>query len=276
MTSYVNTVANNHLTFKHSVDIYLEVIRLASLLKCDFKFPPPNRPYVYLAEHPELELIALLVVSTKLSYPFDEVERLPETAAEPAATVIDWKTWNETNLEVNGINQTPAQLSSPHINSVQKQEKLLSITERDVMRMKDDELDEYMDWVQETWITEKPTTAGRDADLWKAMYELFPVDQAPRDERAFAGVDKDPSVAMLERIHTVQGALVTKNPNLQGPKPGSDYKQYQTVEQIPQVALPFFNCAARMVGITVDILLGAIQRIEKKMIRWERRQARRS
>ena len=243
------------------MDIYQQVIRLAHLLQCDFDFPSPERESVYLAEHPELELIALLVMATKLSYPFDQVERHPSTATESAALAIDWNSWSEIYSQFRITKSSTAE----------DQERLFGVTEHDIMGMGDEELDEYLDWFQETWITDDPSKKSSDSNFQSAMYSMFPAGDRPEEARTSNDMGKNGSSKITEKIRAVQRSLIANVSDSKGPKPDSLYRHYRSEEELPRLVRPFFDVVARMVGVSLDILLRAVIYMEMKMKHWERR-----
>ena len=88
--------------------------------------------------------MALLIVSVKLYYPFDDLHRSPRSPTEPAVFTIDWNKWNKVYE-----NSEESQYTSGV--KVGKQD-VVNVTEKDVFNMTNDELDKYMDWYQKTWV----------------------------------------------------------------------------------------------------------------------------
>ena len=46
-----------------------------------------------MIEYPELQLLALIVVTVKLLFPFDGLKRFPLKKHEPVIATVDWETW---------------------------------------------------------------------------------------------------------------------------------------------------------------------------------------
>jgi len=75
------------------VEIFLSVKCMAQILEADFSYPTRNKQRVLSLDDPEVFLLALVVVSTKLLHPLDGVSRRPITHDDPRVMQIDWKQW---------------------------------------------------------------------------------------------------------------------------------------------------------------------------------------
>jgi RNA polymerase I-specific transcription initiation factor RRN7 len=119
------------------VDIYIAARRLAKLLKTDYSFPS-NLAKHSVTVYPESQIISLVVIATKLSQPFDEIVRAPESIADPSSLTIDWGDWIQAMKEApkDGIRRGHE----------------IKVTDDDVFKMSDKKLDDYLDWYQRTWI----------------------------------------------------------------------------------------------------------------------------
>jgi len=85
--------------------------------------------------------MSLIVIATKLSHPFDDVERIPETDVDPTMVKIDWAIWRKIMAEAptKGL----------------KRGKEIEITDEDVMKMSGKQMDDYLDWYQRTCIDDR-------------------------------------------------------------------------------------------------------------------------
>lgn len=88
--------------------------------------------------HPELELVTLIVIATKLSQPFDDIERTPEQDTDASAMKLDWDQWTiiMTDTPTDGL----------------KRGTEAKVKDTDVMGMTEKMMDDYMDWYQRTWL----------------------------------------------------------------------------------------------------------------------------
>lgn len=114
--------------------------RLAELLRFEFRYPIAKRRYRVL-DYPELQLICLIVVATKLSQPFDNIFRLPEDELDPTTVKINWRKWGEIMTEKSSDGISPG--------------KEVEVTGADILTMDGKSLDDYLNWYQKTWIDDK-------------------------------------------------------------------------------------------------------------------------
>lgn len=87
--------------------------------------------------------MGLIIVATKLIYPFDEAGGYPASLTEPAAQVIDWKLWTAAQNQFENLSKPPGQLQRGHE---------VTVNEGNVFHMTQGQLDNYLDWYQNTWV----------------------------------------------------------------------------------------------------------------------------
>lgn len=95
---------------------------------------------------PEAQLVSLVVVATKLFFPFDSIERYPRSLDDPAAQVLDWDLWVEAQKKYDSRGKTQGGLS---------RSDAIEATEADALQMTEQQLDDYMDWYDKMWIADK-------------------------------------------------------------------------------------------------------------------------
>lgn len=120
------------------VELYGFCCQLAEVLGIKFQYPKALSRHK-LSEYPELQVAALLVISTKLLQPFDNMIRTPESLKDPSALRVDWDEWSGMTAEVGGA--TPGEEAT--------------VTEADVFKMSGDMIDRYLDWYHQTWPGER-------------------------------------------------------------------------------------------------------------------------
>lgn len=125
------------------VDIYPAVGALQKLVGFTFSFPTAIAGKRRPLHLPEVQMISLIVISTKLLFPFDDINRYPESAREPSTQVIDWQLW----AQVQGHFEQ-RETSSGRIG---KGNEVL-VNEKDVFSMTSSQLDEYLDWYESSWL----------------------------------------------------------------------------------------------------------------------------
>jgi RNA polymerase I-specific transcription initiation factor RRN7 len=120
------------------VEIYGSCCHLAEALGIRFQYPRTLSRHK-LSEYPELQVAALVVISTKLLQPFDNMIRTPESLRDPSALRVDWDEWS--GMAAKGGDATPGQEAK--------------VTEADVFNMSGDMLDRYLNWYHQTWSGER-------------------------------------------------------------------------------------------------------------------------
>lgn len=87
--------------------------------------------------------MALIVISTKLLFPFDNLKRYPESAREPTTQAIDWQLWSQVQRHFD-----QREMSSGKIGKGNE----IRANEKDVFSMTPSQLDEYLDWYESSWL----------------------------------------------------------------------------------------------------------------------------
>ncbi len=253
------------------LDVFPSVQRMSHLIKYDFGFPTSTQKYNHLADHPESQLILLLVISIKLLYPFDEVERHPTKATEPSTLTVNWNVWNK--VHAHPIIRSQSQSRRSIQNFFEK-------TENDVFDMSHQETDEYLDWFQRTWLDAEPNERGTDIDFRKALCDMFPIKAI---ETPTANEPESEQLAVLreklQRVKVIQSSLILHQPfeeredlEEERLRPGSRYRHYRSSQDIPQNARLFFETVAKLVGLSIDMLVTMVFETELKLQSWVRQQ----
>lgn len=87
--------------------------------------------------------MSLVVIATKLFYPFDDTKRYPNSLNDPAAQVMDWQAWAELQKEFDARGKRGARIGKGFD---------IEVNEEDVLQMTPIQLDDYMDWYSKMWI----------------------------------------------------------------------------------------------------------------------------
>jgi RNA polymerase I-specific transcription initiation factor RRN7 len=111
------------------------------MLDISFSFPTQHVRGHNVTAYPEIQLISLIVIATKLSHPFDDIPRLPVSESDPTVTKINWTTWASIMTEK----------SEPGLKRGQE----LNVKDTDVWNMDGKKIDDYLDWYQRTWVDDR-------------------------------------------------------------------------------------------------------------------------
>jgi RNA polymerase I-specific transcription initiation factor RRN7 len=130
-----------------SVELYPAVRCLASLLNINFTYPISQKGGYRTIAYPEVRLMTLIIIATKLSQPFDDISRYPESESDPSTVQIDWTKWNQIMAE-------------PPSSGLRRGEEV-NVTDADVLGMSEKAIDDYLDWYQRDWIDDRDPKSMR-------------------------------------------------------------------------------------------------------------------
>jgi RNA polymerase I-specific transcription initiation factor RRN7 len=242
-----------------AVNVYAAAHRLGKLLSFDYQYPAKLMRLSF-AFYPEVQVIALIMIATKLCYPFDNIPRLPETFDDPATIKLDWSKWQEI-------------VRDPAVEGFSKGEQA-KVEDKDVLSMSEKKLDEYLDWYQRTWIDD------RDPKISQQLLDLFPLEDLPQEVDTASTpkgqqVEEDRLKRMVQSLSWQKPRRRDKSGEPIANRPGSDYPRYRSVEELPEAAKLLFAKAAKSAGLTSDMMVRAVYSIERALFDWimnERRQ----
>ncbi|KAB8232215.1 TFIIB-type zinc finger domain-containing protein [Aspergillus alliaceus] len=237
------------------IDVYSAVKRLQDLLGFSLEFPNSFAGRTRLLDLPEIQVITLIVISTKLLFPFDEIKRYPASAKEPTTQVIDWKLWAQEQRHYDSRETAGGRIG--------KGNEVL-VNERDVFDMTPSQLDEYMDWYENSWLD--------NSRVANPLSDLFPTGPASVDPQTAAPLEENNEEAissMLKRVtQQLQPRKVILEDNTDTPRPGSSYVRYKMESDLPETARSFYETAAKVAGISLSTLVRAVSQAEYKITRW--------
>ncbi|KAL9581434.1 MAG: hypothetical protein Q9212_003898 [Teloschistes hypoglaucus] len=271
----------NHplLLFKHirdlalPLDMFVAVRRLAKLLQIDFSFPVA-RPYYRISSAPEVALMALLVITVKLYHPFDSIDRHPRSLTEPGTLGIDWNRWSEVQKDYDARDTAGGELGRGNE---------IKVTETDVFNLSGDQVDEYLDWFEKTWVDEE-RARKRPRGYPSQLLDMFPTGKPDGSTRPTVDAERErlnDEEGLEAKLRAVQGALKqrqiisdkdAKNYEESVARIGSFYKRYRKADDLPATAKAFHETAASLIAVKLSTLLIAIGQIERKLMKWKEQQ----
>ncbi|EXJ82645.1 hypothetical protein A1O3_06458 [Capronia epimyces CBS 606.96] len=276
------------------IEVYSIAQRLNTIISYPFCYPDPttwpstrHRPTTY----PETQMMSLIVVATKLLFPFDSqtVKRYPKDPNDPTSLRMNWAAWLDAKRRfddpktdsTDGIHDGPAGLDPG---------SEIHVTDSDILKMTDRQLDQYMDWYQRTW-TAKPDqqTWSRKHALDKEILDLFPLHDLP--ERIKSREEHERTVAedqarVTARIKEVQASLASRKAippeeedeqGMEVLRPGTMYPQIRHVEDLDHAdgwVKVFHEEAALTACTSVKRLLRAVNHCEETIEQWLRARRR--
>ncbi|KAL4997359.1 hypothetical protein BDV10DRAFT_169956 [Aspergillus recurvatus] len=245
------------------VDVYPVTKRLQTLIGFTFEYPTKKVSKKWKSlDKPELQLIALIVIATKLLFPFDDVQRHPTSAQEPTVQTINWAAWTEVQKHFDR-RDTPS-------GRINKGKEIL-VNEDDVLTMTPDQLDEYMDWYENSWLDSSNAT--------NPLANLFPIGSTSKENRQSApAADDDEEEAVEAMLQNASRYLRTRHvvsesdPDI--PRPGSLYIRYRYESDLPDTARAFYETAAKITGISLSTLVRCVSQAELQITKWLENQRR--
>ncbi|KAI1849359.1 hypothetical protein JX265_012080 [Neoarthrinium moseri] len=241
------------------VEIYFMVKCLSQLLEADFGFPDANSKRVRAMDNPEVLLITLVVVSTKLLHPLDGVQRPPISEGDPRTTQINWEEWRKTR-------EQPPQKSEDKLERGTEHE----ITANEALTMDKQKMDDFMDWFERMWITQ-----GDDEPKTPAFIrQPFQEDSRTAGELDMAEQPND-NANIKERYKALHATMRTVEPQPDtagGKRAARDYcPVWRTEDELPEHAKAFYGVAAELAAISVQALLMAALQVERRLEIWSAR-----
>ncbi|KAI5302042.1 Pol I core factor CF, partial [Ascosphaera pollenicola] len=234
---------------------------------------------------PELQLMALLVVTVKLFYPFQEDvasagkrtgnggECLRVRAYdEPASLVFDWGKWLAVHKEDEEKRASDA--------TKLENDEALCTRETDAFELSEEQMDDYMDWYERMFILTNDTSTN-------PLAEMFPTSRPQATPKsAPTTTPKTPDEQTVSRIQTVMSHLTSRplttdnafNSSEVNVKPGSRYRRYRKEDDFPdEITRYFHEKAAEVIGVSVKTLLMGVYSTETRVLDWlaERKRAAR-
>ncbi|KAH8700456.1 putative RNA polymerase I-specific transcription initiation factor Rrn7 [Talaromyces proteolyticus] len=254
------------------LEVYSYVRRLQKLLNYTFQFPLDKKYSTQALSYPEAQILALIVVSTKLLFPFSKTKGYPSSAAEPTAQILDWDVWSSAQRHFEKKSQPKERLAKG---------QEVTVNDGHVFHFTDQQLDDYLDWYEDTWIDKNRPT--------NPLAEMFPIsrpesahdekrrdiDQEAIDEkvRAVTSSLRPAEIIPFETLQANDEESQQRDPDIQNedttPRPGFSYRVYKTESDMPKVARKFHETAANLSGLTVKTLIKAVRSTELKLEKWQ-------
>ncbi|KAL4929450.1 TFIIB-type zinc finger domain-containing protein [Aspergillus undulatus] len=237
------------------VDIYPVTKRLQTLVGFTFEYPTKIVGKRKPLDKPELQLATLVVIATKLLFPFDDVQRHPLSSQEPTVQAMNWEAWAEVQNHFDRRDATAGRIGKG---------KEILVKEGDVLTMTPDQLDEYMDWYESSWLENSKTT--------NPLAPLFPIGSASKDNRQEQQASDDEEEAidwmlsMAPRYLRTRAAISDDNPDI--PRPGSSYARYRQESDLPDSARGFYETAAKVTGVSLATLVRCVSQAEIRLNEW--------
>jgi RNA polymerase I-specific transcription initiation factor RRN7 len=251
---------------------------MSTLIPKCFDFPIPKARQTVIA-HPELLLISLLVIATKLYYPFTADKTAYATSdAELACMILDWNKWSTTqaayDAEIKRIEQKRPFKPGAEI----------LVEENDVFSMTEEQVDAYMDWFQRTWVNKNKRSLTQTSGQVEELLNMFPTSRHPSQvvdmTTTSAEIEEVIEMTNNNKLEVVQGSLIPRATGAldrhDGTKEkfeviGSTFEHYRRENDIEGIAREFYEKVADMACINLGMLLKAVNKVERRLTLWKER-----
>ncbi|KAM3564469.1 hypothetical protein ARSEF4850_001825 [Beauveria asiatica] len=192
-----------------------------NMLFPDLNYMPILVQYTKLLALPEIRLIALLIVATKLCFPFHGGSPLTVSDDSLVLPSFDWNTWQSAKRQ-------PEPEKAPTFDGV---------TPSDVANMTDDDLDAYYRHISSFLETKNtnPITA------------FFPVEPEPVPDPVRA----EPTPEEVDNMARTVLQSAVGMPNTEVPN-RYNYEAYRQVEDLPPMAKCFYNAISSAAEVSIQ------------------------
>lgn len=227
-----------------AAEIYVHVRAMTRLLQFTFAFNMEKKRFKIL-DHPDVLLVACIVVSTKLIYPLDGEDRVPVSCRDPSSLRMDWDKWREL-------------MRDPDSEGLERRD-MYKVQPEDAWSMTDRKIDDYLDWFEQTQL--QPNKESQ-----QELKEFFPVRE--RSQRASRHSLTEEEID--ERLKTAQSYITSVAPSAHGwlLRAGEDHAVYRSAEELSGAAKAFYGKAADLAGLSLAKLLKAVSSLERSIHRW--------
>jgi RNA polymerase I-specific transcription initiation factor RRN7 len=265
------------------LDTYFAAKKLVRLLPTQFEFSKtwddPLKGKGSLMASPYAKLAAYFIVAVKLLYPFDMTARTPKTTEEPTVAVVDWSLWNKLHQELLANQQNEGGKGSLNLSY----EDTETVTERDILLMDQEKLDQYMDWLEPA-ATRKESDMLRRNDFAKELFGMFPVekDHGNQRETSTSSHSASSSTSRQEFQAKLQSGLLVRKVITDDAedadtdaekslRPGQQYQRYHPVESLGrhgEIPKAFYSAVADLIGLSLKDVTEAAREVEQQLLNW--------
>ncbi|KAJ9666891.1 hypothetical protein H2201_003025 [Coniosporium apollinis] len=240
------------------LDVYPAARRVGGMVGYGFGFP--NGPVKTgkrkkVTDAPEVQLMGCVVVAVKILFPFHEGEggQKVQSDGKTGLVRVDWDGWESAQRDYEEGRERPGRLGF---------EDAMRVGEEEVFGMTDLQMDDYLDWYEDTWVEQETDAKGKEANV--TAPGRFTRDEADRrDEHA-------------RKLQVVQSAMKPRQQATE-PRKQRNYRLYRTTEELAYDARAkrFCEVAANAAGLSLETLVKGVYQTESKLFQKVRDEKRR-
>ncbi|CEJ80311.1 hypothetical protein VHEMI00501 [[Torrubiella] hemipterigena] len=221
---------------------------LREALSYDFSFPIKHKR-VFPLQHPDIRLISLFTIAVKLCFPFDSAAVPLRVAGAPIQSSLDWSKWR------------PNRSTDTHEST--KRIDISKVTPNDVVAMRPDDLDTYLDQVSS--LIEKKNT--------NKIVEFFSRESHDQEDNPAPEVTDELLDKTLKKV--LKAAVQISHQDDDTLEESIDtrtgyYTSFKDTSSMPATAKAFYQAAAHQSGLTLEALTRAVYMMERAIYVWQR------
>lgn len=248
------------------LEIFVAVQRLGQTLELDYSYSLNAQAGTNQSlRYPEVRLMALVIITTKLLFPFDSIRRYAKTPNDLSVLKVDWESW--TNIHT----------SYPSPEKDLTFVDAFNMTEADIINLGDGSLDQYLEWCEANIASEEIRDrgrAGREADFRRALFEWFPSSapsRAPRAGREGGEPGSDTGNNILRAQQALRAQRVFEEDGSDDiPRAGTMHAHSRSADELEGASKAFHEKASRAVGFSCHGMVRAVVLLERQIMRHEK------
>lgn len=272
------------------VEVYAGVKRLNKIVGYDFTYHIAERSLEAVdngrlrqrrrspVDSTEMQLISLLLVTTKLLFPFNK------HAVGHAEIRLDWSVWLRVHKSLDAEEHPRRGLYEQ-----------IEVKDRDIMGFNAEQMDRYMDWYQNMFPGSEESSASKKNDLEKSILDMFPLLNVGEQSTTTPGLHQE-APAGNERVRRVAAEAIIpaiarnyddNEEAAASQLPGSEYSTFPAlaaleastdhedeVKEADNFIMYLHERAAGLACTDLKHLLQAIRHTEMKLLGWQKEKQR--
>jgi RNA polymerase I-specific transcription initiation factor RRN7 len=157
-------------------------------------------------------------------------------------------------------------------------EDLTKVQEKDIFLMGAEEMDQYLDFYANAYLDDTEIQRTKETDDFKnALYDMFPIDS--QIQHPPQGISQEVLLDQkLEFVKAVQGAMkitpVVAEENTEVLRAGQAYPIWKTEQELPHAAKILYREAAKIAGLSINMVTLAVGFTEARVEQWKKAQKR--
>jgi RNA polymerase I-specific transcription initiation factor RRN7 len=141
--------------------------------------------------------------------------------------------------------------------------------------MGSDQLDQYLDFYADSFLDNAEIQRTKDSDDFRnALYGMFPIEGKEHSlpVKLSEGLSHERSMETVRAVHSDMKTRPVVGEDQDALRPGQMYPIWKGVQNLPKRAAIFYEEAARLSGLSMEMLAMAVFLTEARIEKWRRKQ----